>query len=167
MAHTTENVVTKTMGAVKDAKAVLKGLTGVFRHLMEEHGKVGALMKRVSAAANEDIRRDTWPAIRTELLSHENGEVNGVYSSLALYPELASMLAVYADEPKLLEDAVRAVDALSFQNDAWQPTFELLLALVLQHFAEEESELFPKAQRVIGKERAKALVSSYEAAKRA
>jgi hypothetical protein len=53
MPNTVERVASGLMGAAKDVKAGFKGLTGVFMHLMEEHGKVGALIKRVSASDDE------------------------------------------------------------------------------------------------------------------
>ena len=51
MPSSTESTGSKVMGAVKDVKATFKGLTGVFKHLMEEHGKVGALLKRVNGSS--------------------------------------------------------------------------------------------------------------------
>jgi hypothetical protein len=44
MPNRVEEATSAAMGAIKDVKATLKGLTGVFKHLMEEHGKVSALI---------------------------------------------------------------------------------------------------------------------------
>jgi hypothetical protein len=165
MPNTLQNAASKTMGAVKDAKATLKGLTGVFKHLMEEHGKVGALLKRVKASSDEKVRAELWPTIRTELLAHERGEVDAVYSVLAQYPETSNIVTVHSREARELQEAIGAVDALSFGDDAWQPTFERLVELVLKHVDEEESEFFPKAQKIIGRSRAQTLLPEFEAAK--
>lgn len=165
MAHTIGNAASKTMGAVKDAKATLKGLSGVFKLLMEEHGKVGALLKRVKSSSSPTVRAELWPTIRTELLTHETGEVNAVYPVLAQYPETASITTTHSREANELQRAIGAVDALPFDDDTWQFTFERLVDLVMKHVDEEEGEFFPMAQKTIGKERAETLVANYKAAK--
>ena len=52
MPNAMEKAASEVMGAAKDVKAGFKGLTGVFMHLMEEHGKVGALIKRVGMSSD-------------------------------------------------------------------------------------------------------------------
>jgi hemerythrin superfamily protein len=165
MPNTVENVASKAMGAVKDVKATFKGLTGVFKHLMEEHGKVGALIKRVSGSSDETERAELYPTIRRELLAHEKGEVTAVYPVLARFPETKGIAAQHDTEAKELQRAIAAVDALSFDDASWGPAFERLAKLVDAHVEEEESEFFPKAQDVIGENEAKALLTRFEAAK--
>ncbi len=165
MAHTIENAASKTMGAVKHAKATLKGLSGVFKLLMEEHGKVGALLKHVKSTPSPTVRAELWPTIRAQLLAHETGEVNAVYPVLAQYPETASITTTHSREANELQTAIGAVDALAFDDDNWQLTFERLVGLVMKHVNEEEGEFFPKAQKIIGKHRAETLVANYMAAK--
>ena len=140
----------KLMGAAKDIKATFKGLTGVFKHLMEEHGKVGALLKRVKASSEESVRAELYPTIRKELLAHEKGEVLVVYPALTQFAETAR---------------IAAVDALAFSDVSWGPTFERLVKLVEAHVQEEEGEFFPKAQEVLGEDQAKALLPRFEQAK--
>jgi hemerythrin superfamily protein len=154
------------MGAVKDIKATFKGLTGVFKHLMEEHGKVGALLKRLKGSSDESLRAELYPTIRRELLAHEKGEVTAVYPVLAQYAETSGIAAEHQREADDLKAAIAAVDALSFGDSSWATTFERLATLVEQHVDEEESEFFPKAQEVIGEDQAKALLPRFEAAKR-
>jgi len=165
MPNSVDSAASKVMGAVKDVKATFKGITGVFKHLMEEHGKVGALLKRVKASSEEDVRAELYPTIRRELLAHERGELVAVYPVLAQYAETAGIAAEHQREADELKAAIAAVDALSFNDSNWATTFERLATLVEEHVDEEESEFFPKAQEVIGADEAKALLPRFEAAK--
>jgi len=165
MSNPVESAASKVMGAAKDVKATFKGLTGVFKHLMEEHGKVAALLKRVNGSSDEKVRAELYPTIRKELLAHEKGEVDAVYPVLAQFAETRGIAAQHDSEASELKAAIAAVDALAFNDPSWGPEFERLVKLVERHVAEEESDFFPKAQDVLGENEAKALLPRFEAAK--
>ncbi len=154
------------MGAAKAVKATAKGLTGVFRHLMQEHGEVSALMKRVSMSSDAQVRREHYPKIREELISHERAEVRVVYSELGALQQTRDVAAKHNREAKELESAIADLDAIDPANSEWGPAFEQLVQLVTAHVTEEESDFFPKAQDVIGEDEAKALLGRYETAKK-
>jgi len=166
MPNRMEKAASEVMGAVKDVKATFKGLTGVFKHLMEEHGKVGALIKRVGMTSDQAVRAKLYPTIRSELLGHETGELKAVYPVLAEYPETSGIAATHAREASELRAAIAQLDGLATSDARWAPAFERLATLVEKHVAEEESEYFPKAQKVIGDERARELLPLFEAAKK-
>lgn len=165
MPNTMETAASKTMGAMKDVKATFKGLTGVFKHLMEEHGKVGALLKRVHGSSDEHVRAELYPTIRKELLAHEKGEVTAVYPVIARYPATKAMAAEHSTEAHELQAAIAAVDALAFSDPGWSDAFDHLVELVEAHVETEESDFFPKAQDAMGEDEAKALLPRFEAAK--
>jgi len=165
MATALESTGSKLMGAAKDLKATFKGLTGVFKHLMEEHGKVAALLKRVKSSSEVSVRAELYPTIRKELLAHERGEVSVVYAVLARFPETSGIAAQHDREADQLQAAIAAVDALAFDDPSWAPTFERLVTLVEAHVKEEEGDFFPQAQDVIGEDEAKALLPRFEQAK--
>jgi hemerythrin superfamily protein len=165
MPNRIEKTASEAMGAAKGVKARVKGLTGVFRHLMEEHGKVAVLIKRVSKSSDEGVRAELFPTIRRDLLGHETGELMAVYPALTGYPETSGIAEEHAKEAGELKKAIAELDALSFGDAGWAPAFERLATLVEQHVAQEETDYFPKAQKVIGDERAEQLLPAYEAAK--
>ncbi len=165
MPNSLEEAASKTMGTIKAVKATVKGLSGVFKKLMQEHGEVSALMKRVSVSADEAVRRELYPTIRKELLSHEKGELSAVYPVLSQHAETLEIAEQHAREASELDAAIKVLDALDLAGSEWVPAFEHLFTLVKRHVDEEESEFFPKAQRTIGEQQAKALESRYEAAK--
>ena len=166
MPNALERAASEVMGAAKDVKAGFKGLTGVFMHLMEEHGKVGALITRVGLTQDIEVRAKLYPTIRTELLDHEKGELKAVYPTLAEFPETAAIAAAHAHHASELEAAIAELDALSFNSASWVPAFERLAKLVDEHVTIEENEYFPLAQKMLGEERSKQLQSAFEAAKK-
>jgi hemerythrin superfamily protein len=167
MANPIEQMTTKAMGTVKAVAAGFKGLRGVFLHLAEEHGEVGALMKRVSKSSDAQVRREHFPHIRAELLSHEKGELAEVYSLLANFEQLRDVVLKHNDEAHSLEKAIADVDAQDFASEEWGSSFARLFALVQAHVEEEENDFFPKAQQVIDEDESKQVLERYEAAKKA
>jgi hemerythrin superfamily protein len=167
MANRIQEIEAKTVGAAHAVKAGFNGLRGVFLHLAQEHGEVGALMKRVSKHADPAQRREHYPHIRAELLAHERGELAEVYPVLTGFEATRNIALAHAQQAQLLEAAISTVDAQGFASPEWGPAFDRLLALVEAHVEEEESHFFPEAQVVIDEQQSKALLKRYEAAKQA
>ena len=167
MANTIEDIAAKTMGTMKAVAAGFKGLRGVFLHLAEEHGEVAALMKRVSKSDDARVRREHFPHIRAELLSHEKGELSEVYGVLANFEQMRSTVLTHNEQAHRLEKAIAEVDAQDFASEEWGAAFARLFELVQAHVEEEENEFFPKAQQVIDEEESKQILRRYEAAKKA
>jgi Hemerythrin HHE cation binding domain len=166
MPNRVEEATSAAMGAIKDVKATVKGLTGVFKHLMEEHGKVSALIARVKMSSDEDVRARLYPTIRTELLGHETGELKSVYPAMAPYPEVSGIAEQHARDAGELERQIAEVDRFSYSAASWGPAFERLAELVQKHVATEESDYFPKAQKAMGEKLAKDLLPLFESAKK-
>ena len=166
MPNRVEQATSTAMGAVKDVKATLKGLTGVFKHLMEEHGKVSALIGRVKMSSDADVRARLYPTIRTELLGHETGELKAVYPALAVYPEMTRIVELHARDANVLQRQIAEVDRFAYDDEAWAPAFVRLAELVQKHVAEEEGDYFPKAQKAMGDKLANDLLPLFESAKK-
>ncbi len=165
--NTFEKAAAKTAGAAKVIKAEFKGIKGVFKRLMQEHGEVGSLMSRVSKSSDVKVRRELYPKIRTELLSHERGELVEVYPVLSRHPATREIAAEHEREAGVLEATIRELDAIEITGATWGAAFEHLFEMVKQHVADEEGKYFPKAQGVIGEDEAEALDGLYQSAKKA
>src|SRR6188768_3042619 len=152
MANPIEQMAAKAAGTMKAVTAGFKGLRGVFLHLAEEHGEVGALMKRVSKTTDPQVRREHFPHIRAELLSHEKAELVEVYGVLANYEQLRSVVLQHNSEAHTLEKAIADVDVLDFASEEWGTSFGRLMKLVQAHVEHEENDFFPKAQELIDEE---------------
>jgi hypothetical protein len=165
MPNRTDQVVSKGMEAAKAIKATAKGLVGVFKTLMEQHGAVFGLMRRVQARDSE--RADLWPKIRTELLSHERGELGVLYPALLRHEATRALAERHDLQTVELEQQIARVDAQPIAGATWGQRFDELVELVRAHVAEEESAIFPAVQHAIGKDRARELDAQFLDAKKA
>lgn len=167
MANSIEQIAAKTIGTMRAVAAGFNGLRGVFLHLAEEHGEVGALMKQLSKTTDPKVRHEHFPHIRAELLSHEKGELAEVYGVLANFEQLRSVVLEHNEQAHTLEKAIADVDAIDFASEEWATSFDRLLGLVQAHAKEEEDDFFPKAQQFIDEEESLQILKRYEAAKQA
>lgn len=165
MVTTPEKIASKAMGGMKAAKATIEGLSGVFRHLAQEHGEVTALLLRVKTSSDPKVRIELFPTIRKELLSHERGELDVVFPAMEPHAELQAMVAQHRQEAAELEKMLEQLITLDYHGAAWMTTFESMVDTIQRHTQEEESEFFPAAQKVLGDDEAKALLPRFEAVK--
>jgi hypothetical protein len=160
-----EEMASKAAGAMKAAKAVVEGLSGVFKLLTREHGEVSALLMRVNLSSDIRVRQDLFPTIRRELLAHEKGELREVYPAFEANSELRAMAVEHDREARELEQILSELYATSYDDPGWGPRFRQLVEAVKHHTAQEEDKFFPAASRILGKEAAGHMQSRYEACK--
>jgi hemerythrin superfamily protein len=159
-----DTLISKGKGKMKAMQAGLEGVVGVFKTLTEQHAEVESLITRVKR--DEDKRQDLWPKIRTELRSHERAEVQEVYPVLREQEATRTFADHHDAEARDLEQLIHRLDAIEITSDAWGRLFEQLAATVAAHATEEETEIFPLAQSVLGEARAKQLDEKFLAAKK-
>lgn len=164
MTNKVEELASKAMGTAKAVKATLEGLNGVFRHLAREHGEVSALLLRLKASSDPEVRRELWPTIRKELLSHEQAEKREVYPALRSEPETQSMADEHDNDAEGIDDAIAELTATAVDSSEWQTNLNRLIELVQEHVRDEEEEYFPIADRLF-KDRSDDMLARYEAAK--
>jgi hemerythrin superfamily protein len=164
MTNKLEELASKAVGAAKAAKATFEGLNGVFRHLVREHGEVSALLLRLKASSDPKVRGELWPAIRKELLAHEQGEKREVYPAFRGSSDTQSMADEHDKDAEDLEEAIEELTATAVDSHEWQPTLERLIQLVEEHVRDEEEVYFPIADRVF-KDRSDDMLQRFERAK--
>jgi hemerythrin superfamily protein len=164
MTNKIEELASKAVGTAKAAKATLEGLNGVFRHLVREHGEVSALLLRLKTSSDPKVRRELWPTIRKELLSHEQAEKREVYPAFRSDPDTQSMADEHDTDAEELEEAINEVTSTAPDTPAWQPALERLIQLVQEHVRDEEEVYFPIADRVF-KDRSDDMLQRFETAK--
>lgn len=162
--HKLEELASKAVGTVKAAKASLDGMSGVFRHLMREHGEASALLLRLKLSADPALRRELWQEVRAELLAHEQAERIAVYPVLEQNPQTANMVARHQRDAEDLEDVIEELTKHGVESPEWQPTLERLIAQVQEHVRDEEEEYFPIADHVL-RARSDDMLSRFEKAK--
>jgi hemerythrin superfamily protein len=150
-----DHAVAKTRGTAKSVKARIEGLTGVFATLAKQHGEASSLLH--AAIADRSKREELWPQIRAALLSHEHGEMRVIYPELRMHDELRAVSNRHDAEASELERMIHDLDEVDMASDTFGNLIQRLADTVMRHATEEEHNIFPLAQRVIGKDRAKEL----------
>jgi hypothetical protein len=150
-----DHVIAKTKGTAKAVKVRVEGLTGIFATLAKQHGEAASLLG--AATSNTDRRADLWPQIRAALLSHERAEMRVLYPELRMHDELRMLANSHDAEAAELERMIHDLDDLDPVSDTWGHLIARLAETLGRHAREEEDKIFPLAQRVIGKDRAREL----------
>ena len=165
MSNRMDEIISKTKGAAKAVKARVEGLVGIFALLAKQHTEAGSLMDAVKA--DKAKRAELWPKVRTALLTHERAEMRVLYPELRMHDELRALANSHDAEAAELERMIHDLDSVEMASDTWGNLFERLADTVVRHAAEEESEIFPKAQTILGKDRAKQLEPKFEQTQKA
>lgn len=160
-----EHAAAKVMGAAKQVKGTIEGLSGIFRALMQEHGEASALLLRLKASSDPELRLRLFPLIRKELLSHEKGEIAVLYPALEQYEETAWIAAHHNREAQSIEAKIQRLRELDVNSSDWAPALDELIELVQHHVREEEDDFFPKGELAMGNAKAEDLELRYMATK--
>jgi len=156
-----DEVASKAMNAMKTAKATLKGFSGVFKQATQEHGALTVPLVRVKLASDVRLRRELFPKLRSELLSHEAREGRVLYPVWERYAELRGRAHHHELEAEQLERMLDQLQALPCDHALWRTQFAVLADFVCDHVENEENEYFPIANRLIGQDEAERMAGRY------
>jgi hemerythrin superfamily protein len=161
MTNPIDQVISKGAGIAHQVKAQIDGLGGVWNTLAEQHAEAMSLLKRAKA----DPRRmsDLWPTIRAALQAHEQAELLEVYPVLARHTELRAMADRHEKEATALSQTIDQMDAQPLASARFEELLHQLITLVKAHAEEEEQQIFPLAQAVIGDTRSSEIDKSFQA----
>lgn len=134
---------------------------GIFERLKNEHTEVRSLLDELVDSDDEETRAELFPRIRVELLAHAEAEEATFYADLCEDDTTEDKATHSIEEHGEAEELIERLADMSYDDEAWQETFEELREAVLHHVHEEEHELFPKAKKVLDDERARAMVAEF------
>lgn len=163
--HITETVAELTGKARGVGMMLMKGFTGIFRRLAQEHGEVNTLMLRARTSSDPQVQREMLAKIRTEFLSHAHAEEKEFYAVLRTYPETREKATHSKAEHDEIEQMLDQLENLS--GAAWTSVFNKLMTCVQHHVKEEENELFPLAKSVLSSDQVKDIERRFAEAKQA
>jgi hypothetical protein len=162
-----EEIEKKGAGQIKGAVAALKGMTGIFKTLVQQHGEVAVMIKRLKDTEDANKRLELWAALRSELLSHERAETRVLYTELRKLEQTKDIADKHDEEGSQLEATVFKIDGVDTGSADWDPQLNALIDLVDKHISEEEKEWFPEANEALGKDVADELNDRFLAQKEA
>ena len=129
-----------------------------FELLKKDHQTVSGIFDELEAG-DAAARRQTFPRLKQELDAHAHIEETIFYPALKERPETTGLVAEayeeHAEVKELLAQLEQGLGAAD--GDAWLEQLTDLRDSVEHHVEEEENDLFPNAEKALGREQIDAL----------
>jgi hemerythrin-like domain-containing protein len=122
--------------------------------LKSDHREAEGLMKRVEMADKGGASAmSVFQELKAALTLHTRIEEQVFYPALRGYDETRDMISESVEEHREVDELLAEMTAMSPEDDAFMDKLVELRDSVGHHVEEEETELFPKAEKVLGRER--------------
>jgi hemerythrin superfamily protein len=138
-----------------------------FTLLKADHKKVAGIMEKIDATTERGVktREDLFGQLKAELDVHAHIEETILYPELKKADETRDITLEAYEEHRLVKQLLGELDKMDKGEEKWTARFTVLKESVEHHVEEEESDMFPKARKVLGEERAEILGARLEEAK--
>ena len=137
----------------------------LFQSLKLDHQKVKRLFERLADAANVKERERLFAELKQELQLHSDIEEQHFYPALEANEEARDLVDEAFEEHDEFRRLLDELDQGAKEDDAWLDELEELREDVEVHVEEEETELFPLAQKLLGGTRADEIAAAIQNAK--
>jgi len=134
---------------------------GIFEQLTRDHRDVAILIKKIEKADDEETCMRLFAQVRTALLAHGQAEDEVLYAQLEDEAETEEMIAQARDQHQEVEDLLEELGEIE-DGYEWMERFDELKSSVEEHVKEEESELFPRARKLLDREVQLQLAATFE-----
>jgi hemerythrin-like domain-containing protein len=122
-----------------------------FSLLKADHENVAALFEQLESASGRQ-KLEVFNQIRTELELHAHIEEKIFYPALEQPAETHDLTLEAYEEHDVVKKLLRELSRARTPNEEWEAKAKVLQENVEHHVEEEENELFPKANQVLGEE---------------
>jgi hemerythrin superfamily protein len=153
--------------AQRVSSTTARPLVGVFATLAEQHRQGHALLRSAASPQATSKRQERWAAARRWLLSHEQAEMETVFSALESYHAADPVLKKHMQHALELESAINRVESTKVESENWLERLQDVLALLDDHTSDEEHELFRRGQELLGENAARDLEDPFMERQRA
>lgn len=122
--------------------------------LKQDHQEAAAMMDRIeSAGEGESSVKTTFDQLKRALTLHTQIEETIFYPALRNNEETADQISDSFEEHQEVKDLLAEMAGLQAGNEEFIGLMSDLRNAVEHHVEEEENELFPKAQKILGESR--------------
>lgn len=116
--------------------------------LKKDHKKVSELFEQADATESENRRHQLFEEIKEELETHTHIEETIFYPALEKREELKDMVLEAIEEHKQVKTLLREIDRLADGSELFDAKLKVMKENVEHHVEEEETEMFPKVERL-------------------
>jgi hemerythrin superfamily protein len=130
-----------------------------FEMLHKDHEKVAELFARLEAMGSSEggLREQVIQTLAHEMDVHRQAEEKYLYSRLKGEEETRELILESLDDHKDLGKALEELETMEKGTPDWWGKLRACRALVHDHVAQEENDLFPRARRLLGEDEIAAL----------
>ena len=134
----------------------------IFEAIRDDHDTQRTLIDLVvETEGASDGREELWAKLKVELEAHAAAEERYFYVPLMEHDVTQDAARHSVAEHKELDDFVEQLEGYDMAGPQWVQTARELRERLLHHLAEEESEVFPVAGRVIDDDEKERLAGEY------
>ncbi len=117
--------------------------------LKADHDTVDRLFQKVKAT-EEGEHKELFKKIKAELDVHTHIEEKIFYPRLKQEEELEDITLEGIEEHHQAKMFLRELESLSDDSEKFEPKLKVLMEDITHHVQEEEGQMFPKVEKVIG-----------------
>jgi len=154
-------------GAAQD-RARESSRSTLFEQLRQEHDSVRGLFEKMAKSGKKEVesRQQLFRQIEQELVVHMEGEERFLYTALEQHDESRERVLAGYEEHVVARTVIGAFTSLAVDDERWAPKLKVLRDLLLRHMAEEEGELFPRAEELLAREQLEGIADKMQQLKR-
>tara|TARA_R110002167_G_scaffold77980_2_gene216168 strand:+ start:180 stop:611 length:432 start_codon:yes stop_codon:yes gene_type:complete len=135
----------------------------IFQAIRKDHEKQRLLMKiLVETSGETENRKEYFSELKDQLSQHAVAEERCFYSPLMESDKTIDDSRHGIAEHHEIEELVEKLEETDMSSSAWLHHMKSLQKLVLHHLAEEESEFFKHADKVLDNKQKVELADDYE-----
>jgi hemerythrin superfamily protein len=122
--------------------------------LMQDHKEAAGMMDQLETADKGDrSAKDIFLQLKDALTLHTQVEEQIFYPALKSHEETRDMIPESLEEHQEVDQILAEMTSLNPGNDDFMDKLTELRDAVEHHVEEEESEMFPKAEQILGENR--------------
>jgi iron-sulfur cluster repair protein YtfE (RIC family) len=151
--------VAGTVAAVTDAMPWTESAEDAITLLETDHRRFEELLERGGDTSDEAVKTRTslLATLTSELNLHELVEEKLLYPALKSHPEARDIVLEGYQEHHVADVIVRELHELAKDDERWGAKFKVLKESLEHHIQEEESQMFPVARAIFGRDELQAL----------
>lgn len=119
--------------------------------LMKDHDLVKDIFKKIESSEDEAERKSLFEQFMDEIAIHERIEEEIFYPALQKLPNARADVMEAFEEHHVVDMIMSEMD-VEPNDEKWDAKFTVMKENVEHHIKDEEEKLFPKAEKLLGKE---------------
>lgn len=124
----------------------------VLEVLKDDHATVERLFSTILSTSSTDKsrREELFHALKEAVIKHAHAEEKIFYPPLRDKQQAHDMVEHGMDEHHSVERLLQQMEGIPADSDDWIDTLENIHAKIKDHVDEEEQEIFPQAEKLLG-----------------